>query len=157
MTALLTASHHPLLPPEEPLQHYFTLCDQYRCQPHPPVVVALKYPGVSYLTLEKSFGTQDLVPLCEILKRNGTITSLDFRRCSIGTPGCYALKSLLEANRSIRQLSLCNNDIGEHGAQALAEGTAPLELAVSLLHDSRSRTECGGCLGWLPRRVPFRA
>ena len=115
------------LPDGDPLQRYFVYCDTYRCNPHPSVALALKYPGATYLTLEKTFGQLDLLPLCDALRDNMTITSLDFRRCKIGSPGCYALRSLLENNRCIRQISLCNNDIGEHGAQALAEG-APLNL-----------------------------
>lgn len=107
------------LPPA--LRHYYSLCDAYRCSPNPSVVLALRYPG-SCLQLEKSFGTADLIPLVEVLKDDDGVTAIDFRRCVIGSPGCYALKDLLLANHSVRMLNLCNNDIGEHGATALAEG-----------------------------------
>ena len=104
------------------LQTYYALCDAHRCSPVPAVVIALRYNG-AYLQLEKSFGLGDLVPLVEVLRDCMTVTALDFRRCTIGSPGCYALRTLLMCNRSIKMLNLCNNDIGEHGAAALAEGT----------------------------------
>jgi hypothetical protein len=108
--------------PPPALATYFRLCDEYRCVPHPPVVLALKYAGVTYLQLEKSFGQADLIPLCEALKDNDTVTAIDLRRCSVGSPGCHALKHLIMCNHHIKLINLCNNDIGEHGAQALAEG-----------------------------------
>jgi hypothetical protein len=74
------------------------------------------------LQLEKGFGLADLVPLVETLKDDAVVTALDFRRCSIGSPGCYALRTLLRCNRTVKLMNLANNDIGEHGAAALAEG-----------------------------------
>jgi Leucine Rich repeat len=111
--------HSPVTPQ---LRQYFDLCDQYRVQPQPSVVLTLTYPAITYVTIDKAFSPADLIPLVEVLKLNTTVTSLDLRRCKIGSLGCYALKDLLEHNGNLKQLCLNHNDVGEHGAQALAEG-----------------------------------
>ena len=122
---------------------YYQWCDAYRCTPHAPVVLALRFPG-AYLQLEKPFGQGDLIPLVEALKDNVTVTAVDFRRCCIGSPGCYALKELLTCNQTIKMLNLCNNDIGEHGAVALAEGTpCGIGIAVGNSRERVKRNEGG--------------
>lgn len=126
-----TSHSRASLGPPEPLTAYFALCDAYRTTPHASIVLALTYPGVTYLALDKGFGSSDLIPLCGVLEQNTVITALDFRRCKIGSSGCYALKTLLERNRAIKVMSLPYNDIGEHGAQALAEGISSF-ISVTL-------------------------
>ncbi len=50
------------------------------------------------------------------------MTTLDLRRCEIGNAGCYVLQHALEsAECPLRSLILSYNDIGEHGAIALAK------------------------------------
>lgn len=123
-----------LISPLEPqLQRYFLLCEQYKCAPNPAVTLSLKYPGVTFIAPDKPFCPSELIPLCEVLKTDTTVQSLDFRRCKIGSSGCYALKMLLEHNSTLRQLNLPYNDIGEHGAQALAEGDLILKYDINLL------------------------
>jgi hypothetical protein len=117
------------------LRHYFELCDQFRVQPQPSVVLTLTYPAITYVTIDKAFSPADLIPLVEVLKFNTTVTSLDLRRCKIGSLGCYALKDLLEHNGTLKQLCVSHNDVGEHGAQALAEGLLP----VNCLHNLKAR------------------
>ena len=54
--------------PADPVQRYYEWCDVYRTVPHPPVMLALRYPG-AYLQLEKTFGQADLIPLVEVRAR----------------------------------------------------------------------------------------
>lgn len=50
------------------------------------------------------------------------VTTLDLRRCEIGNAGCYVLQHALESPECpLRSLILSYNDIGEHGAIALAK------------------------------------
>jgi len=47
---------------------YFELCTRYKVQPSPPVTIALRFPDVTYLQLDASFGPADLLPLAELLR-----------------------------------------------------------------------------------------
>ena len=133
-------------PPPPILSRYFDLCKTYHCMPDATVVLTLRY-GVSYLQLEKTFGQADLVPLCEVLKGNPVVTSLDLRRCVVGSPGCYALKDLFLNNSTIRNVNLSYNDIGEHGAVALAEG---------MLCDALVSASLSGCFFFFGPRCLLR-
>ena len=55
------------------------------------------------------------------LIQNNEITSLDLRGNQIGDHGAEALADALKANTSITSLSLCWNLIGNHGAETLAD------------------------------------
>ncbi|CAE7288553.1 unnamed protein product [Symbiodinium sp. KB8] len=146
---------------------YFELCTRFRVEPCAAVTIALRFPDVSYLQLDSTFGAADLLPLAELLRVRAAlrrrpaapramrgcaadaafrlvarrdrdpllvgasrpqggaasgVTTLDLRRCEIGNAGCYVLQHALEsAECPLRSLILSYNDIGEHGAIALAK------------------------------------
>lgn len=61
-----------------------------------------------------------LLPLCECLRINSTLTHVDLSNNSIGNSGAAALAGALEGNTTLRLLNLKNNFIGRDGLVALA-------------------------------------
>ena len=47
---------------------YFELCTRFRVEPCAAVTIALRFPDVSYLQLDSTFGAADLLPLAELLR-----------------------------------------------------------------------------------------
>lgn len=66
----------------------------------------------------------DILPLCELLKAEATILSLDLSACEIGDSGCYVMEDMLRSNSTLRAMDLSNNNISFRGAVALANALA---------------------------------
>ena len=111
------------------LQRYYEWCDHYRVKPMPEVAIAFRFGNVTHLSLPVGFGPLDVLPLCEMLKYDAIITSVDGHRARIGNAGCFALADAIPHNSKLRELNLSHNDIGEHGSVALAKG---IERSASL-------------------------
>ena len=58
------------------------------------------------------------------------------RRARVGNAGCFALADALAANSRLKELNLSFNDIGEHGAVALAPSTETGKSAGLLFYFS---------------------
>ena len=93
--------------------------------------MAFRYSHTQHLAVGPTFTAFDLLPLCEMLKFDNRITSLDLQRARVGDAGCYALADALPWNTTLRELNISYNDIGERGAVTLARA---LERCVSLQH-----------------------
>jgi len=51
--------------------------------------------------------------LLEDMVKNMTITRLDFSHCQIGDDGALAIGKLLNVHPALKELVLCNNNIGK--------------------------------------------
>ena len=74
---------------------------------------------------EINFGEQDvsraIIPLCEALKQNTTVDSLNLSQCIAKDRGAIALADMLKVNNSITNINLAGNYIENAGALALAD------------------------------------
>ena len=69
----------------------------------------------------KGFSKEFQKILIQLYKNDPTLTKLDLVGDNIGDSGAQALAEALKVNQSITSLALENNNIGDSGAQALAE------------------------------------
>jgi predicted membrane channel-forming protein YqfA (hemolysin III family) len=111
---------HSIMSPQ--LGSYLAACRVYSVEPDPGAAMVFdNLRRTTHLAINPdTFHPLGMLPLCEVLKENRTILSLDLSRCAIGSNGCYVLQALLERNNTLRSLELRYCGIDFRGATALA-------------------------------------
>ena len=102
-----------------------------------------------HLALPPSFRVIDILPLCELLKAEATVQSLDFSACDIGDSGCYVLEDMLRNNATVRGIDLSSNNVTFRGAVALANALA-INVTVSWLNLAGNRIGSKGAQALAP-------
>lgn len=86
----------------------------------------------------------DVLALAEVLKRNTTVTDVNFHGNSLAAQGAAALAETLKVNSCIATLNLGGNQITSVGAKSLAESLlSPTCALTSLMLYSNSITDDG--------------
>ncbi|KJE91004.1 TKL/IRAK protein kinase, variant 1 [Capsaspora owczarzaki ATCC 30864] len=81
--------------------------------------------------------------IADALKTNRTVKELFLAKNQIGDAGTLALAEALKANKTVRTLYLSDNRIGDAGAQALAEALTVNETLTFLRMDKNILTSAG--------------
>eukprot|EP00808_Paulinella_micropora_P016537 g55786.t1 len=106
---------------------YLQLCETYHRTSNPGVVVALRYRARSIMPASQPvFSDADLVPLADLFLLKPLSVAhavcLDFSRSHLRSHGAIVLAHMLSHPQcAVKQLYLDNNQIGPHGAKALAQ------------------------------------
>ena len=88
----------------------------------------------------------DVIALADVLKRNTTVTDVNFHGNSLGAQGAGTLGVMLKTNTCITALNLGGNQITSVGATSLAESLHEHTCALrSLLLYSNSISDDGAC------------
>ena len=120
------------------VERYLQYCDTYRVRPYNAVCIALRYPFVTHLELNSDFIVGDIAPLCDILRFDNVIQMLDCSAAKpLGNSGCYALANALLANRTLVELNLDYQAVGDQGAVILAASMEKSRLQRVYLRGNR--------------------
>nr|XP_049616948.1 NACHT, LRR and PYD domains-containing protein 12 isoform X33 [Syngnathus scovelli] len=68
-----------------------------------------------------------------LAKPQCTLQVLKLLRCDLSKKSCEALASVLSSSRTLRELDLSNNDLGDDGLEALAAGLAKSQCTLQVL------------------------
>ena len=101
------------------------------------VVDFSKYDGVRYHT-DKS-----VMVLCQALRANKTVTTLDLSCNAFGDTGATQIASVLYSNASLTSVALSHNSIGDRGTDALAKSLYENTTLQKLLLDNNVIGENG--------------
>ena len=77
--------------------------------------------GNNKLVTEVRLNDDDVRLLCETLKNNTYVTSLDLRYNNITDDGAQHVAKLIQETPTLKEVNLMCNDFGEDGAEAIAE------------------------------------
>jgi hypothetical protein len=100
------------------LAFYYERCRVHHVPPNPHISVALKTQRAE-LGFSGAFEPRDMIPLGEILEHDKHITYLRLQGCRLSSSVCYMLRDALRKNTTITKLNLSDNKIDKHGGAAL--------------------------------------
>lgn len=117
--------------PEQPcdpglarMQRYFEWCDVLRARPVPEAAVAFRYASVKTLTLRDPLPPLDLAAICEMLKFDNVIHTLDCDDVVLGDHGAHVLADLLPIASHLREVRLSRCGFSGVGGAAILRSAA---------------------------------
>jgi hemolysin III len=146
----------PVVPPGlQRIRRYIEWCDEFRCpKPLHEASAAFRHLDCHCLRLPPSTTVGDLLAVCEVLRYDNVITTLDLSGVPIGDVGAMVVGGLLSQSTSLRVLNMANCGLGETGALVLLKGVA-LSPALERINLSNNALGLQGAvaLGRILRRT----
>ena len=99
--------------------------------------------GNNKLVTDVRLNDADVRLLCETLKNNTFVTSLDLRYNNVTDDGAKHIAKLIEETPTLKEINLMCNDFGEDGAEAIAEA---LQVSINECYPFTYYTHLSGVI-----------